>query len=158
MILVDGTAWIEYLRATGSPADTRLRELIEADEQLAVTDFVVMKVLAGARDDEHAGELRRMLARCEYLPVHAPGDFEQAAELYRRCRTEGAKVRRLPECVIAVVAMRHGASLLHADTASSPRTRPARPSARSHRSRRGRAARRSSRRAWRARSPRPARP
>ena len=116
MILVDATAWIEYLRATGSRVDVRLRELVEADEPLAVTDLVVMKVLAGARDDEHAQQLRRMLARCDYLPVHAPGDFEQAAELYRRCHAEGAKVRRLPECVIAIVAMRHGASLLHADS------------------------------------------
>ncbi len=116
MILVDATAWIEFLRATGSPADVRLRELVEADERLAVTDLVVMKVLAGARDDAHAEQLRRMLARCEYLPVHAPGDFERAAELYRRCRDEGAEVRRLPECVIAIVAMRCGAALLHADS------------------------------------------
>ena len=62
MILVDGSAWIEYLRATGSPVGLRLREL------------------------------------------------------YRHYHAEGAKVRRLPECVIAIVAMRRGASLLHADS------------------------------------------
>jgi predicted nucleic acid-binding protein len=115
MILVDGTAWIEYLRETGSQTDLRLRELIETEAAIAVTDLVTMKVLAGARDDEHCDQLRRLLARCDYLPVHAPGDFELAAELFRRCRALGAKVRRLPECVIAVVAMRHGVALLHAD-------------------------------------------
>ncbi|MDP2709772.1 MAG: PIN domain nuclease [Solirubrobacteraceae bacterium] len=115
MILVDATAWIEYLRATGGPVDLRVRELIAAREPLAVTDLVLMKVLAGARDDAHRHRLRRLLAGCAYLPVEGPGDYERAADLYRRCHAAGIKIRRLPECVIATVAIRHGAALLHAD-------------------------------------------
>jgi predicted nucleic acid-binding protein len=115
MILVDATAWIEYLRATGSRGDARLRELLVAQAPLAVTDLVLMEVLAGARDDAHRDQLRRLLARCDYWPVMAPADFEGAADLFRRCRSAGVKIRRLPECVVAVVAMRHGAALLHAD-------------------------------------------
>ena len=115
MILVDATAWIEFLRATGSPADLRLSELLDSDEPLACIDLVLMKVLAGARVDEHRDRLRRLLARCTYLPTEAPADCERAADLYRRCHAAGVKVRRLPECVTAVVAMRHGLPLLHAD-------------------------------------------
>jgi predicted nucleic acid-binding protein len=115
VILVDGTAWIEYLQATASPVDRRLQELLTDDEPLAVTDLVVMKVLAGARDDEHRDLLRRLLGRCTYLPTEAPADYERAADLHRMCRDAGVRIRHLPECVVAVIAMRHGASLLHAD-------------------------------------------
>lgn len=115
MILIDGTAWIEFLRATGSAVDARVGALLAAGEPIGVTDLVVLKVLAGARDDRGRDLLRRLLARCEYLPTDGPADFERAADLHRRCRDAGVRIRHVPECVIAVVAMRHDASVLHAD-------------------------------------------
>jgi predicted nucleic acid-binding protein len=115
VILVDGTAWIEYLHATGSQVDARVGELLAGNEPIGVTDLVLMKVLAGARDDAHRDRLRRLLARCARLTVDAPADYERAADLHRRCRDAGVRIRHLPECLIAVVAMRHGASVLHSD-------------------------------------------
>ena len=54
MILADTSAWVEYDRATGSPVDIRLTDLIAEDGPLAVTDPVAMEVLGGARSsDEH---------------------------------------------------------------------------------------------------------
>ena len=37
MILVDTSAWVEYDRATASPVDRRVAELITIDAQVAVT-------------------------------------------------------------------------------------------------------------------------
>ena len=51
MILIDTSAWIEFLRDTGSPVCARVDELL-ADE-IAVCDAVRMEVLAGARDESH---------------------------------------------------------------------------------------------------------
>ncbi|HEX4345214.1 MAG TPA: PIN domain nuclease [Solirubrobacteraceae bacterium] len=115
MILVDSTAWIEYLRATGTPADLRIQALLRAGEPIATTDFILMKVLAGARGDEHRDRLRRLIAGCSHLPTDAPGDYERAADLYRNANAAGTKIRRLPECVTAVIAIRHDVALLHAD-------------------------------------------
>jgi hypothetical protein len=42
---------VEYDRATGSTADLRLRDLIAADGPIAVTEPVIMEMLAGARTD-----------------------------------------------------------------------------------------------------------
>jgi predicted nucleic acid-binding protein len=63
MILADTSAWVEYDRATGSAVDRRLMTLIAADGPLAVTEPVVMEVLAGARDDRREADLRRLLLR-----------------------------------------------------------------------------------------------
>lgn len=115
MILVDSSAWIEFQRATGSPADRRLTDAIESDEPLATMGLVVMEVLAGARDERHAGDLRRLLARCRFIPLEEPSDHEFAAHLYRACRREGTTIRRLPDCLIAAVAIRNDISLMHQD-------------------------------------------
>jgi predicted nucleic acid-binding protein len=114
VILADTSAWIEFLRATGSEANRRLRALIEHD-QLATTDVVLMEVLAGARDDGHRDRLRALLARCEFVPVAGARDFEDAADIYRACRQAGDTVRALTDCLIASVAMRAGLSVLHTD-------------------------------------------
>ena len=115
MILVDSSAWNEFQRATASPADLRLTAAIEEEEPLATTGLVVLELLAGARDERHAGELRRLLDRCRFLPLEEPFDHEAAAALYRACRREGTTIRRLPDCLIAAVAIRNGAELLHRD-------------------------------------------
>jgi predicted nucleic acid-binding protein len=115
VILVDTSAWIEYQRATGSAADRRLTEAIEAGERLATTGLVALELLAGAADEQHAHDLRRLLARCRFLPPAEPSDHEAAAALYRACRREGTTIRRLPDCLIAVVALRTRSTLLHRD-------------------------------------------
>lgn len=116
MILVDTSAWIEFQRATGSPADRRVTAAIKAGEPLATTGLVMLELLAGARDELQAGELRRLLDGCRFLALQEPSDHEAAAALYRACRRAGSTIRRLPDFLIAVVAMRTGAQLLHQDS------------------------------------------
>ena len=116
MILVDSSAWIEYLRATDSPTDERLTHLLlSGGELLATTDVVLMEVLAGARDEAELRALRRLLGAAEFLAVEGPADYEAAAALHRRCRRGGETPRSLSDCLIAAVALRANAQLLHAD-------------------------------------------
>jgi predicted nucleic acid-binding protein len=115
MILVDTSAWVEFLRATGSPVHHRLRDLLAADHPLATTEVVAMEVLAGARDEPHATRLRGAVLSHTLLPLDGLADFEEAAALHRRCRAAGETIRTLIDCLIAVVAMRTDAELLHAD-------------------------------------------
>ncbi len=116
MILVDSSAWIEFQRATGSAADCRLAAAIDAEETLATTGLVVLEMLAGARDEAQAHDLRRLLARCRFLALEEPSDHEAAATIYRTCRRAGRTIRRLPDCLIAAVALRNDAELLHQDS------------------------------------------
>ncbi|MDQ1428874.1 MAG: hypothetical protein QOK39_2350 [Acidimicrobiaceae bacterium] len=115
MILADTSAWVEYDRATGSPVDVRLTNLIAEDGPLAITDPVVMEVLAGARTDQREAELRRLLLRFELLRLDVAADFHGAARIYRRCRRAGITPRGLIDCMIASVALRSEAALLAHD-------------------------------------------
>ncbi|HEX6754227.1 MAG TPA: PIN domain nuclease [Solirubrobacterales bacterium] len=115
MILVDSSAWIEFLRATGGGPHLRLRSALQKGEALACTDPILMEILAGARDDADRDRLRRLLLGLEFLAVDGPADYESAAELYRLCRRGGETPRKLADCLIAVVAIRNDAELLCED-------------------------------------------
>ena len=115
MILADTSAWVEYDRATGSAVDRRLTDLIDADQAVAVTEPVVMELLAGARSDERESDLRRLLRRFDLLRFDAAADFDGAVRIYRRCRRGGVTPRGMVDCMIAAVAWREGATLLAHD-------------------------------------------
>ncbi len=112
MILVDTSAWIEFLRDTGSPVCQRVDDLLATE--IATCDVVRMEVLAGARDEQHLQQLRRLLARASTLPTE-PVDYDAAAALYRTCRQRGHTVRKLIDCLIAAVAIRGNVPVLHRD-------------------------------------------
>jgi predicted nucleic acid-binding protein len=112
VILVDTSAWIEFLRDTGSRTGDEVERLL--GEEIAITDPVMMEVLAGARDEAHLHQLRGLLGRAR-MEHCIPGDFTEAALLYRTCRTRGETVRRLLDCLIAAVAIRQSWRLLHHD-------------------------------------------
>lgn len=116
MILADTSAWIEYDRATGSAVDERLAELVATGGPVAVTEPVIMEVLAGARDDKRESDLRELLLRFELLRFEDVADFDGAVRIYRRCRAAGVTPRGMVDCMIAAVALRHGASVLAHDS------------------------------------------
>lgn len=105
MILVDSSAWIEFLRASSSPVGDRLAGLLGDDRDLAITGAIEMEILAGARDEVHLLDLRRLLARATLIET-VPSDFSDAAMIFRTCRRNGRTVRRLIDCLIAAAARR----------------------------------------------------
>ncbi len=115
MILADTSAWIEYLRASDSSVHRRLRTLLSQDQPVATTEIVVMELLAGPNDAAGVAALRRLLYRCELLAVGGLGTYEQAAAISRTCRQRGETVRKMTACVIAAVALRSNAMVLHRD-------------------------------------------
>ena len=112
MILIDTSAWIEFLMDTGSPTCDLVEESLSRD--IAICGPVSMKVLAGARDESHLRSLRELTAKAVTLIVH-PSDYEDAAALYRLCRQQGRTVRSQIDCLIAAVAIRNDVPVLHAD-------------------------------------------
>lgn len=115
MILADTSAWVEFDRATGSAVDRRMVDLNREDGPLAVTEPVVMEVTARARTGEREEQLRRLLLRFELLDFDATVDLDGAAHVYRSCRRAGVTPRGLVDCLVATVALRHGATLLASD-------------------------------------------
>lgn len=114
IVLADSSAWVEFLRRTGSEANVAVRRALD-DDELATTDAVALEVLAGAKDEDNAIQLQRLLDGCVQLPQEPWTDAEVGASLYRQCRRGGETPRRLIDCVIAAVAVRGDVPVLHRD-------------------------------------------
>lgn len=113
MILVDTSAWVQYLRNTSSSTSIAVREALISDSA-TITDPVIMEVLAGARNDMHVRSLNGLLGRLRIVRCE-PGDFLLAAEVYRASRAIGVTIRSQLDCVIAAIAMRNDLPLLQRD-------------------------------------------
>jgi predicted nucleic acid-binding protein len=116
VIVPDSSAWIEFFRRTESPVDLTLNRLIEDGADLALTEVVLMEVLAEARSDRHRDELREGLMRYPLLTLRPLDGYEEAAKLYRMCRAGGETIRKMTDCLVAVPAIEAGASVLHNDS------------------------------------------
>lgn len=114
-MIVDTSAWVEYLRATGSPADAALTDAVRASDDIGVPDVVRLELLAGAGTDVQVRDLQRLLGRFQAMPAASPADHETAAALYRAARRTGATVRSLLDCLVAAAALRTDSPLLARD-------------------------------------------
>jgi predicted nucleic acid-binding protein len=115
VIVADTSAWTEFFRRSGSRVDLALRGILGDPAQLAVTEVVLMELLAGARSPRHLADLRGFLFRFRILRLRGLDGYEEAARLYRLCRAGGETVRKITDCLVAVPAIEAGAAVLHAD-------------------------------------------
>ena len=115
MILVDTSAWVEEIRRTRSPAHLALTGLLKGGAAIAVTEPVVMELLAGARSTRELRALRARILSFPILRVDHLSTFERAAAVWRLCRVGGEPVRNTTDCLIAAVAIREDVPVLHAD-------------------------------------------
>jgi predicted nucleic acid-binding protein len=113
MPLVDTSAWIEYLRKTGSRTNIEVRGTLDNDAQIC--DVIRMEILAGARDQQHVTQPEKLLARATTIKTE-PVDYDNAAAIYRACRKLGVTIRAQIDCLIAAIAIRTNTKIIHHDS------------------------------------------
>jgi len=114
MIVADSSAWIEFLRGTGSTQALALRD-IGADHELLVVDLILAEVLQGARDDGAAAEAERLMREYPVAGVMSERMPRMAAANYRHLRALGITIRGTIDLLIATFCIAHGHALLHRD-------------------------------------------
>ena len=113
MLIADTSAWIEFLKGTGSIPARRLRRAI-SEREVIVIDPILLEVMAGARRDAVARTQR--LLEAQHLEALSPKlDWLDAATIYRELRWRGVTIRSQIDALIAAVAIRLDVSLLHHD-------------------------------------------
>ncbi|NBU60449.1 MAG: PIN domain nuclease [Actinobacteria bacterium] len=113
MSLIGTSAWIEYLRQTGSRANIEVRRTLNVDPEIC--DVIRMEILAGARDQQHLTQLEKLLARATTIKTE-PVDYDNAAAIYRACRKLGVTIRAQIDCLIAAIAIRTNTKIVHHDS------------------------------------------
>lgn len=104
-MIVDTSAWVEYLRRTESPFDLCVEEAVRTGQAIATPAPVVTELLAGCRGESEALELLRLLSRFEILVPDSLEEFRSAALVYRACRREGCTIRSIIDCMVTATAL-----------------------------------------------------
>ncbi len=115
MIVPDTSAWVEFFRRSGHAIHLTMRSLIDAGEDMATTGIILMELLAGASSSDHEAAIRDTLQEYPIIPLSGTAPYEEGARVYHACRSGGETVRGMTDCLIAAVAIRASATLLHND-------------------------------------------
>lgn len=114
MLLLDSSVWIDIHRARASTA-TRYVEARDEHEEIATTGIIFQEVLQGIRVDSEYDYMRQVLWSTLILEPRELSTYEVAAQLHRSARKVGLTVRKPNDCLIAAIALEHGALLVHND-------------------------------------------
>ncbi len=113
MYLVDTSAWIHALRPSGSPAIREMIRPLIVSDRTAVTEWIILELMTGLTRAEGKETLLRRMAPVTRLPFDP--------EWWTRCWDGAARLRKAgvtataADCMIATIAMGHGATLIHCD-------------------------------------------
>lgn len=112
MVLVDSSAWVEFLRKGGDvPTGRRVADLLDSD-QAALSGTIEMEILQGLRDRD-ARRVQTLLSVVHFVDT-LRSDYQAAGARLRELRATGVTVPA-SDALIASVAVRTRLPLLTVD-------------------------------------------
>lgn len=112
--LVDTGVWVDWLRDRDTKAVAWIEQQRAEPGKLAVTQPVIMEVLQGV-NAAAVSRTERFFEGFVSLDIDPEVDLHEAANLYRAVRQSGHTVRSSVDTLIAAVALRRNAVLVHKD-------------------------------------------
>jgi len=116
MILVDSSVWIAFFNGSGGSAVSTLETLIDDEEEIYLSEYILTEILQGFRKDREFEAARRCLLRFPIARLRDTDSYLEAAQIYRKCRRQGITIRKTADCLIAGTAMENELYLLHQDS------------------------------------------
>ncbi len=114
-VLVDTSAWVEFLNVHPSPEREAVVRLLKGEDDICTCGVIVAEVLQGLRRERGRSEIRDLFAKMTFLEAVGIAPYIRAAELYRSLRRHGTTVRSTIDCLIAVLAEENDCALLARD-------------------------------------------
>ena len=114
-VLVDTSAWVDFLNGHDSPERAAVAELIAGEDDVCTCGIVVAEVFQGLRRDAGREDIRRLFGELTCLEPTGLELYFRAAEIFRLLRRKGKTVRSTVDCIIAALAEQHGCYVLARD-------------------------------------------
>lgn len=112
LVLVDSSAWINYLAGQRVTASESIATLLSI-HRIAINDVIRVEVLSGAANEAQYGELSDQLEGLHKLPL-TDAVWRRAERVRFELRQKG-HLAPVPDLLIACCAVLHDCELLHAD-------------------------------------------
>lgn len=91
MILVDTSAWIDFLQHSDSLYAVKLEGLIQDNNKAVICGIVLQEILQGIKDNESYGATKERLSRLPFINTDKD-IYIYASSLYRTLRTRGITI------------------------------------------------------------------
>lgn len=114
MIVADSSVWVSVFRREDLSLAEQLRDYIRQGSVI-IGDIILLELLQGARDQQHARAIELELQELAILPMLSPALAVQAAAHYRTLRSRGITIRKTADLIIGTYCILHGHSLLQRD-------------------------------------------
>jgi predicted nucleic acid-binding protein len=119
LIVVDSSAWIDFLNGRSAPHVRRLRTMLGTDE-IIVGDLMLCEVLQGLENEGAAGEVEALLRRFQIVSMAGDAIAVHAARNFRSLRARGVTVRKTIDLLIGTWCIENRRPLLHNDSDFHP--------------------------------------
>ncbi len=115
MVVVDTSAWIEYLQ-DGLPRVVNKVDLCLEQDLVGIGDLVYCEVMQGIRSPRQRREVSTLLLSLPRLDMVGFDMAEKSAANYRLLRSKGVTVRKTIDVLIGTFCSEHGLQLVHHDS------------------------------------------
>jgi predicted nucleic acid-binding protein len=115
VIVVDSSAWIDFLNGHNAPHVRRLRAILGTDE-VVVGDLMLCEVLQGLDSERSARDIEALLRRFEIVAMAGEAIAVTGARYFRFLRRQGITIRKTIDLLIGTWCIENRAPLLHNDS------------------------------------------
>jgi predicted nucleic acid-binding protein len=115
VVIVDTSAWIEFLR-DGRPEVVAKVDRCLAQDQVGIGDLIYCELMQGVRSETEREGLARLLATLPRYDMVGFAMAERSAANYRLLRSKGVTVRKTIDVLIGTFCAENGFPLVHCDT------------------------------------------
>ena len=115
ILLVDTSVWIDFFAGRHTAQTAIFKDTIREGADVALTQLILAEILQGVPSDPEFVKIRKVLSSFRILQPASDETYVHAARLYRTGRKRGVTIRSLVDCLVAVIALEHGAAVLHRD-------------------------------------------
>jgi predicted nucleic acid-binding protein len=100
MIIADTGIWIDYFNGVINLYSNRLDQALQ-DEQVALTDIILMEILQGFRSEKEYSRAKTALSALPCFEILGVKNALRYTEYYRTLRKQGITIRKNNDVMIA---------------------------------------------------------
>jgi len=115
MVIVDTSAWVEYLRGGTARTVSKVDQCLEQD-LVGIGDLIYCEVMQGIGASRQRGQVSSLLLSLPHFEMAGFGIAEKSAANYRLLRSKGVTVRKTIDVLIGTFCAEHGFHIVHHDS------------------------------------------
>jgi predicted nucleic acid-binding protein len=115
MVIVDTSAWVEYLQDGLAPVVKKVDDCLGQD-LVGIGDLIYCEVMQGIRSSQQRGQVSSLLLSLPQFEMVGFGIAEKSAANYRLLRSKGVTIRKTIDVLIGTFCAEHGFQIVHNDS------------------------------------------